>query len=154
MAQILCAAAAGPLLGDENAWRPSFFTAQQNETLVSLGECIIPGSRQAACNRIIDLILGLKSEETKQQAVNALTRFEAEAQARHHSSFASLNHEQQAELIGKAAAGDPALSPEFAVIKEWMADAYWSSEQGLRELGWNGRLAWPTFQPCPDHQNS
>lgn len=31
----------------EGEWQPEFFTPQQNEQLVSLGECILPGSKAA-----------------------------------------------------------------------------------------------------------
>ncbi len=37
-------------------------------------------------------------------------------------------------------------------MKEWTADAYWSSQKGLRELGWTGRLAWDSFPNCGSAQ--
>jgi hypothetical protein len=130
-------------------WRPAFFSDQQNETLVSLGECIIPGSASASCNRVIDLILTLESDSTRQQILEALAAFEVAARARHSASFRNLAAREQSEILTEAASGKGSLAFHFEIVKEWMADAYWSSQEGLRELGWKGRIAWKSFDSCP-----
>ncbi len=147
------AALAPPLWSANNAsepvWQPAFLTSEQNEALVSLGECIVPGSAAAFCNRLIDLVLSIESKKTKQQMTDALAQFDREARAHHGNNFRNLKPEQQAEILTAAARGDGALHGEFEAVKEWMADAYWSSEQGMRELGWKGRVAWASFDGCP-----
>lgn len=130
-------------------WRPAFLTASQNESLVSLGECIIPGSGAAGCNQVIDLILALESEQTRQQFVNALAAFDAEATRRGAASFRLLPSAQQKEVLTAASADRSALAVHFHVLKEWTADVYWSSQEGLRELGWKGRVAWADSDGCP-----
>jgi hypothetical protein len=130
-------------------WRPAFFSDKQNETLVNLGECIIPGSAAASCNRVIDLILTLESDRTRQQILDALTAFDSAARARHSDSFHNLRPGEQTEILTEAASGKGSLASHFEVIKEWMADAYWSSQEGMRELGWKGRVAWTSFDGCP-----
>jgi hypothetical protein len=132
-------------------WRPVFLTPEQNETLVSVGECIVPGSAAAVCNRVIDLILTLESDETKRQTVDALAKFDEWARQQYGSAFATLRPEQQTEILTTAAKHDGRLNNEFQLIKEWVADAYWSSQEGMRELGWKGRVAWSSFgdiEPC------
>jgi gluconate 2-dehydrogenase subunit 3-like protein len=133
-------------------WRPAFFSEQQNEALVSLGECIIPGSTAAYCNRVIDLILTLESDKTRRQIVDALAAFDSAAGARQADSFRKLRPQEQAEILTEAASGKGSLAPHFAVIKEWIADAYWSSQEGMRELGWKGRVAWASFDGCPHRE--
>lgn len=153
IAQVLCSAAAAPLLADESLSRPLFFTTQQNETLIVLGEAIIPGSAAAGCNRVIDLILSLESQTAKRQMAESLAAFDNNSKKRYGQVFSKLQPEQQIAILTYAAAPDSALHPAFKVVKEWMADTYWTSQQGLRELGWKGRMAWTAFDGCP-HESS
>jgi Gluconate 2-dehydrogenase subunit 3 len=137
--------------GKPGEWRPAFLTPEQNEALVSLGECIVPGSAAALCNRVIDLILTLESDKTKRQTLDALAKFDGAARHGYGVPFQKLRPEQQAELLTAATEHGGQLNNEFQVIKEWIADAYWSSKDGMRELGWKGRVAWSSFgnvEPC------
>ncbi len=130
-------------------WQPAFLTNEQNEALISLGECLVPGSAAVHCNRVIDLILSIESEPAQRTTVAALAAFDTEARNRFHNSFCKLHPDQQNEiLIGISSSHDRLANP-FGVIKEWVADAYWSSQEGLRELGWKGRVAWSSFDGCP-----
>ncbi len=129
-------------------WQPAFLTKEQNETLISLGECMVPGSAAAKCNRVIDLILTLESEKNKRETIDSLSAFESEAKALYRNSFHALQPAQRNDLLLKASSGNGALSAPFNVIKEWVADAYWSSQEGMRELGWKGRVAWSSFEGC------
>ena len=130
------------------SWAPRFFNAEQNATLIALGERIIPGSTAALCNRLIDSILLIESEKNKTTFLRSLAAFDNEAQRRHHHPFSELSSAQQdAILIAASHSGAPLQQP-FETTKEWMADAYWTSQIGLRELGWTGRLAWASFPDC------
>lgn len=132
--------------GDEN-WAPKFLTAQQNETLIALGERIIPGSTQAFCNRLIDFVLPIESEKNRMELLQSLAGFDAEAAQLHSRPFKQLSSPQQDEILTAASEGGK-LHAEFRLVKEWMADTYWSSLNGLRELGWTGRMAWESFPDC------
>ncbi len=134
-------------LGD---WTPQFFTAEQNLTLIALGERIVPGSAAASCNRLIDLIMTLEPEKIREELVQAMAAFDNQAQREHQKSFRDLSPEQQDGSLASAANDNDLLYPQFGVVKEWIADAYWSSEKGLRELGWTGRMAWESFPGCGD----
>lgn len=130
------------------AWRPVFLTAAQNDTLLSLGEGIVPGSAAAGCNRVIDLIVSIEGDGPKQQLADALKKFEKRAQDSHRMRFGELSPEQQDELLLTASAENGSLNAEFHLLKEWVSDAYWSSQAGMRELGWTGRMAWTEFEGC------
>jgi hypothetical protein len=140
ISSVLRAAGTGVLVRAAHAadpsWEPLFLSAAQNEHLVALGECIIPGSKDALCNRIIDLVLSIDSDKNKTDFVNALAAFDAPAGPSH-------------ELLARASSSGDPLWPDFQLLKEWLADTYWSSKQGLQELGWTGRVSWSKFDGCP-----
>jgi hypothetical protein len=152
------------------AWQPLLLDAHQSETLEALAERIIPGSRQARANRTIDLLLSVDSIEVKRQFVESLSVFEAEALARYKTPFKDLSEAQQNEIL--SAASGPAqdhqaaipmrrfaaphdngdrpmtLQDHFENIKQWVKGAYYSSEVGMKDLGWDGQVMWPAYPGC------
>jgi hypothetical protein len=134
-----------------SAWAPQVLTPEQNEALVAIGERIIPGSSEAFCNRFIDLILTLESDAKRGQFIDALSAVNGEATNHYQKQFSALSANEQNALL-EAAEANAALKSHFQVIKEWMADSYWSSEKGLRELGWDGRMAWAIYPDCDHHK--
>ena len=46
------------------------------------------------------------------------------------------------------------LRDHFDFLKRWIADSYYTSEAGLRELGYTGAMMFPEFPDCkhPEHQ--
>ena len=119
-----------------------------NDIAIALGERIVPGSNETSCNRIIDSILAIDSEKNKRDLVQALAAFNGKAAQLHQQQFQQLSAAQQNEILSAASAPDGSLHAEFGIVKEWMADAYWSSREGLRELGSTGRLAWNSLPGC------
>jgi hypothetical protein len=138
------------------AWAPRFLSTEQNETLIALGERVIPGSEEAQCNRLIDSILAIDSEKNKRELVQALAAFDNKAMQLHQrQQFRQLNSTQQDEILAAASQSDNQLHAQFKIVKEWVADAYWSSLKGMRELGSTGRLAWDSFPGCSsDHPHN
>jgi hypothetical protein len=138
---------AAPLAaGVPPAWLPSFLSVRQNETLVALGERIIPGSSQALCNRLIDFVLPIEGDKNRIELLQSLAAFDRQR-------FQELSPGQQDEILTVAERGG-SLHTEFGVVKQWMADAYWSSLNGQHELGWTGRMAWESFPDCGGHQSA
>ena len=144
-------------------WKPVVLDAQQDKTLEALAESIVPGSRKAQVNRFIDLLLSVDTTEHKKEFVDSLAAFEAESQKRFGKGFPSLDAGQQHMLLtdaataaaGKDSAGDaakenPGLHAHFENLKGWISGAYYSSEAGMRELGWTGDYAFERFPGC-DH---
>jgi len=152
-------------------WSPEFLDPHQNETLIVLAERIIPGSTQAQVNRFIDLLLSVDTQENQKKFLASLSAFEAEGLNRYQHPFKDLTEEQQNQILTAAStekSGQPEGSGDwswFAVPKEagehrvtlrdhfenmkgWVRDAYYSSEVGMKELGWTGQVAWDSFPGC------
>jgi hypothetical protein len=142
-------------------WKPLFLSAQQDETLIALAKAIVPGSKMAQVNRFIDLLLSVDTDQHKKSFVDALEAFETESQKRFGKGFPSLDARQQNELLTDAAArpekkdssGDiqkenAGLHEHFENLKGWISGAYYSSEAGMRELGWTGDYAFEKFPGC------
>jgi hypothetical protein len=142
-------------------WKPIFLSGQQDETVATLAEAIVPGSKKVQVNRFIDLLLSVDTEKHKKSFTDALAMFEAEAQKRFGKSFPALNAGQQNELLTDAAAPPEKKDSSGVVQKEnagpyehfenlkgWISGAYYSSEAGMRELGWTGDYAFDRFPGC------
>jgi len=138
-------------------WKPVFLNVQQNEDLVALAESIMPGSTKAKVSRFIDLLLSVDKPENQQEFVRSLSAFQAETQKRFGKRFPALADEQKNALLteasetdatNKVAKGTDELHPHFENLKGWVSGAYYSSEAGMRELGWTGDYAFVEFPGC------
>jgi hypothetical protein len=142
-------------------WKPVFLNMQQNESLIALAERIVPGSTKAQVNRFLDLLLSVNSDNHKKEFVAAIAAFEAESQKRFGKGFPSLDDRQQNMLLADAATAPPkadaageaekensGLHGHFQNLKGWVSGAYYSSEMGMRELGWTEDRVFASFPGC------
>jgi hypothetical protein len=154
-------------------WTPSYLDSHQNETVIVLAERLVPGSTSAQVNRFLDLALGAESQENQQKFLSALSAFEGEALRRFGHSFKDLTEAQQVGILTDAstppkdhpegpnaadwvaeAAKTPAtpatvsLHDHFEFLKRSVVEAYYSSEIGMKELGWNGQHFFESFPGC------
>jgi hypothetical protein len=154
-------------------WSPEFLDPHQNETLVALAERIVPGSTQAQSNRFIDLLLSVDTQENQKKFLASMGAFEAEALNTYQHPYKDLSEEQQNAILTKAStqksgsgegggnwswfavpskdSGEPpklTLRDHFENLKQWVAGAYYSSEVGMKELGWTGQVMWDSFPGC------
>jgi len=142
-------------------WKPVFLNQFENRRLVALAERIVPGSEKAQVNRFIDLLLSVDDEKHKKDFVEALAAFEAESGRRFGKRLTALDGAQVDEILTDAAAqpakmdssgGDgresSGLREHFENLKGWISGAYYSSEAGMRELGWNGDYVFASFPGC------
>jgi hypothetical protein len=143
-------------------WKPLVLSAQQDETMAALAERIVPGSTKAQVNRFVDLLLSVDSAEHKQQFTNSLAAFEAESQNRFGMRFPALDAGQQNLLLTEASTGGgnensvgtsaaekrTTLRENFEHLKGWISGAYYSSEPGMRELGWTRDYVFESFPGC------
>jgi hypothetical protein len=153
------------------AAQPEFLDAHQFETLASLAERIVPGSGKANVAGFIDQLLAVDQKENQRRFLNALGVFEGESIARYGHPWRGLAEAQQVELLTAAATakpsreerewrpGQPTIAPtevpkpatlrdRFDELKGWIAGAYYSSEIGLRELGYTGNMFFASFPGC------
>jgi hypothetical protein len=143
-------------------WKPLVLNAQQDETLSALADRIVPGSTKAQVNRFIDLLLSVDTAEHKQKFAESLAAFEAESQKRFGKRFPSLDANEQNGLLTDASvvqaridsSGEPGreqllgLHDHFENLKGWISGAYYSSEMGMRELGWTPDRVFTSFPGC------
>ena len=142
-------------------WKPLVLSAQQNENLIAIAESIVPGSTEAQVNRFIDLLLSVDTPEQK-SFVDSLAAFEAESLKRFAKDFSSLDEGQKNQLLTDASATaaksnsdgagvgeNPAdLHKHFENLKGWVSGAYYSSEMGMKELGWTPERVFANFSGC------
>jgi hypothetical protein len=156
-------------------WAPEFLDPHQNETLTVLAERIVPGSTKAQVNRFIDLLLTVDTQENQKKFLASLGAFEAEAINRFAHPFNDLTEEQQNQILTVASTEKPGrpegssdwswfavpskgssetetprvtIRDHFENIKGWVSGAYYSSEVGMRELGWTGDVYFDRFPGC------
>jgi hypothetical protein len=137
-------------------WKPAFLDKHQAETFVSLSEQIVPGSTAAAVTPFVDKLLEVDTRDNQRRFLNALGAIEGAAIARYGRPWKALAPAQQVELLtaastAEAAAKDaaPTLRDHFDNLKGWVVGAYFSSEPGMKELGWTGNVFHAEFPGCP-----
>ena len=147
--------------------KPVFLNQFENRRLVVLAERIVPGSEKAQVSRFIDLLLSVENEKHQRDFVDSLAAFEAESGKRFGKRLTGLEGAQLDEILTDASVkkvGGQATSDEsnendvhahFEILKGWISGAYYSSEAGMRELGWTGEYVFEDFPGCehPDGHN-
>ncbi len=146
--------------------KPEFLDHHQFDTLASLAERIVPGSGKANVAGFIDQLLAVDTQDSQRGFLNALGVFEGESIARYNHPWKSLTETQQIELLTVASTGQASREPHrgrgapapptgpltfrdrFDDLKGWIAGAYYSSEIGLRELGYTGSMFFTSFPGC------
>jgi Gluconate 2-dehydrogenase subunit 3 len=168
--------AAAKAKAKEPDWKPEFLDAYQMETLASLAERIVPGSRAAQADRFIDTLLAVNTREDQQRFLSAMGAIEGESRTRFGEPWKDLSESQQTELLTAASTGKPGredrywtpgtpladyfkqqqeapaattLRDHFDHLKGWVSGSYYSSEAGLKELGYTGQMFFESFPGCP-----
>jgi hypothetical protein len=147
-------------------WKPLFLDEHQNETLIVLSDLIIPatdtpGAKEALVNRYIDLVLAAETAETKRAFLNSLGYIDGESIRRFKAAFVYLSRDDQDLLLhalayprfGGGWAGDTGAVADpghthFEALKDRIMTAYYSSQIGEKELGWDGAFAHGPYQGC------
>src|SRR6266576_2985578 len=147
-------------------WKPLFLDEHQNETLIVLSDLIIPttdtsGAKEALVNRYIDLVLAAETRETQRAFLNSLGYVDGESMRRFKAAFRYLSREDQDILlhglsyphIGGGWAGDTGAVADpghghFESLKGRIMSAYYSSQIGEKELGWDGAFAHGPYGGC------
>src|SRR6267378_3568685 len=147
-------------------WKPLFLDEHQNETLIVLSDLMIPatdtpGAKEALVNRYIDLVLAAEAPETQRAFLNSLGYLDGESMRRFKAAFRYVSREEQDDLLhglayprtGSGWAGDTNAVPDpghahFEALKRRIMTAYYSSQIGERELGWDGAFAHGNYEGC------
>ncbi|TAM83118.1 MAG: hypothetical protein EPN47_06670 [Acidobacteria bacterium] len=148
-------------MAEKANWTPAFLDQHQSKTLEVLAERIIPGSSNAQVNRFIDLLLSVDTQDAQKKFLASLSAFEAESIKRFSQPYKDIGDNQQNEILTIASTAKPGEAVEgkiqpmtmrdhFENIKSWVAGAYYSSEIGMKELGWTGDVFFTSFPGCQD----
>lgn len=147
-------------------WKPLFLDEHQNETLIVLSDLMIPatdtpGAKEALVNRYIDLVLAAETRETQRGFLNSLGYLDGESMRRFKAAFRYLSREDQDVLLHALAypsnasgwTGEKDAMPDtghahFEALKQRIMTAYYSSQIGEKELGWDGAFAHGSYQGC------
>ncbi len=152
------------------AWKPAFFDDHQNQTIAALAEGIVPGSTAVQANRFLDLALDAETTDIQQKFVSSLNAMEGESLRRFAKSFIDISTGQQDEILTAASTGQsfrPILNEDepiengsqvgppvhnlrdyFDYLKNWISMAYYSTEAGMKELGWTGENYFESLPVC------
>ena len=156
----------------DSDWSPQVLDARQNDTLIALAEGIVPGSSNAKVNRIIDLLLTVETAENRQKLTAALAALDADSSKRFSQPIARLTQPQRSALLEacstatpsqpardenspgagteaqKTSSASPTLRDHFDNLKGWIVATYYSSEEGMTELGWTDEFYFESPSEC------
>jgi hypothetical protein len=130
-----------------------YLNAEQFALLTTLAEAIVPGSTKSNVASFVDLLLSVDEEKHQKEFASSLSRMEKESTSQYAKTFSALTA-RDVNTILEAASGYPAekSEPEFRAafenLKEWISGAYYSSEMGMRELGWTPDRVFAEFPGC------
>src|SRR5919198_1512199 len=144
------------------AYKPKFFTAHQYKLLQALCNTIIPpdehggGALEAGAPEFIDL---LTSENPEYQLAlgGGLMWLDSSCMDRYGKPYLDCTPAQQKEILDliayrKNALTDPSVSQGvefFAVLRNLTADGFFTSEIGIKYLGYIGNTFLKEFPGCP-----
>jgi hypothetical protein len=148
------------------AYKPELLDEHQMKTLDVLSEAIVPGSTEAKVAPFLDTLLAVESAENQRKFLSALGAFDMLAIEKHAKPWTSLTPAEQDGLLQIASTTAPGAGPggfpgvptaapakttigdHFNNLKGWIAGAYFSSEKGARELGWDGNVYHAELPGC------
>jgi hypothetical protein len=118
--------------------------------LAILSEQIVPGSRAVQVPEFLDRLLAVESTDTQKRFTQALGAFEREAREAYGKPWKALTAEQGTTLLTKISTqpDSDATRQAFDGIKGAVAETYFSSEVGKKELGWDGSVAFAPPAAC------
>jgi hypothetical protein len=158
------------------AGAPEFLEPYPFAMLETLGERIVPGAGAAGCALFIDSLLAVGTREERQRVLSALGAIDGASRDQFGERWSDLTEAQQVELLTAVSTSTPGredtawtpgtsvaehlaraeaeeapitLRDQFDHLKAWVMGAYYSSEAGLRELGYDGPVFADSFPGCP-----
>ena len=131
-------------------YTPEFLDAHQLRTLEALAETIVPGSTTGRVAPFLDQLLAVESPPTQRAFLGSLGAFDMAAVAKHGKAWTAITAAEQDGILREASTADAktAIRGHFQNLKDWIAGAYYSSEAGLKELGYTGQMFFAEFPDC------
>lgn len=146
--EILAGAATLPaVLAQQANWKPLTLNANQNETVITLTDLLIPatdtpGAKAANVNRYIDLLLTDGPAQQRTTFLAGLTKLDTFTQQSHGKPFRSCTPDQQTAILKQ---GFDGTAPEditqfLSAAKAMTSRIYYNTEIGEQELNKGGRV--------------
>jgi gluconate 2-dehydrogenase gamma chain len=143
-------------------YAPKFFAAHDYKTLQTLCQTIIPadsdsgGAIEAGAPEFIDLLTS-ENEDYQRILGGGLLWLDSECSDRYGSVFLNCTAPQQKEILDliaykRNAVANPALNTGvefFAFLRNMTADGFFTSEIGIKYLGYIGNTFVKEFPGCP-----
>ena len=128
----------------------AFLDKHAFDTLAILGEQIVPGSRAAKVPEFLDRLLAVESTDTQKRFTQAIGAFEREARDAHGKPWKSLTPAEATAILTKMseAPGTEGTRRAFDFLKGGVAETYFATEAGLKELGWNRSVMFASPIAC------
>jgi hypothetical protein len=144
------------------AYAPKYFSAHEYKTLQTLCQSIIPpdansgGAIEAGAPEFIDLLTS-ENKEYQLTLGGGLMWLDETCSDRYGKLYLDCSPEQQDELLDKIAYRrnamvDPSLSQGvafFSFLRNMTADGFFTSEIGIKYLGYIGSAFLKEFPGCP-----
>lgn len=136
---------------------------------------LVPGSTAAGVVDLINRVAAVESPPRQRRFLNALGAFEHQARDAHRMRWIDLDEPARMKILQAASSGaegrprppawtkgqplvfestDPpppaTLRDHFDHLRSIVARAYYSTEAGMKELGWSGRAVFTALPGC-DH---
>jgi hypothetical protein len=149
----------GPLLDSSDeilaagSYKPAYLSASQLASIDKIADAIVPGAFRAQSAEFIDLLLSVDSAKSQHAFVNSLSALETSAEQTFQKNIAALTNTELDELLQAATAKESSNRDHFENLKGWAVGAYYSSEIGMRELGWTPDRVFSSYPICAHAEN-
>ena len=146
----------------DRAYKPKFFSEHQYKTLQALCEAIIPadgkvgGAIEAGAPEFIDLLTS-ENADYQLRLGGGMMWLDATCTTRYGNTYLECNVEQKKQILDliayrKNGRADPSLNQGlgfFSFLRNLTADGYFTSEIGIKDLGYVGNSYLRDFPGCP-----
>ncbi len=143
-------------------YTPKFFPEHQYKTLRALCDAIIPpdqesgGALEAGAPEFVDLLTS-ENKDLQLQFGGGIMWLDATCTERYGRTYLQCSSGQRTEMLDliafrKNAEKDPRLSPGvefFSTVRKYTADGFFTSEIGIKYLGFIGNTYLKEFPGCP-----
>lgn len=145
-----------------HAYKPKFFAEHPYKTLQALCQTIIPpdgksgGAIEAGAAEFIDLLTS-ENADYQLKLGGGIMWLDGACNDRYGNLYLECSPEQQKQMLDliayrKNAIADPSLSQGigfFSFLRNLTADGYFTSEIGIKDLGYLGNSYLKDFPGCP-----
>jgi hypothetical protein len=127
-----------------------FLDRHSFDTLGVIADQIVPGAKAAKVPEVVDRVLSVESAETQQRFLQALGAFEGQARAAHGKPWKALTAAQATALLTTMSEtpGREGVRGAFDFLKNGVAETYYATREGMKDLGWTGNMMFAAPVAC------